>query len=67
VTIRDISELESDKNIASMIQTTFSQSTSLTEEVVLGGDGGRKIKADIALVTDPNGMKIGTVAVLREM
>ena len=68
VTIEDISRLKSDKNIASMIQTAFSQSTpSLTEEVALGEDGGRKVKVDIALVTDPNGMKIGTVAVLREL
>ena len=65
VTIQDIAELKSDKNVATMIQTAFSQSTSLAEEVVLGE--GRKIKIDIALVTDPNGMKIGTVAVLREL
>lgn len=67
VTIQDIAELKSDKNIASMIQTAFSQSTSLTEEVVLGEGEGRKIKVDVALVTDPYGMKIGTVAVLREL
>lgn len=65
VTIQDIAELKSDKNVATMIQTAFSQSTSLTEEVVLGE--GRKIKVDVALVTDPYGMKIGTVAVLREL
>ncbi len=67
VTIQNIAELKSDKNIASMIQTAFSQSTSLVEEVILGEGEGRKIKVDVALVTDPNGMKIGTVAVLREL
>lgn len=67
VTIQDIAELKSDKNVATMIQTAFSQSTSLTEEVVLGEGEGRKIKVDVALVTDPYGMKIGTVAVLREL
>ncbi len=65
VTIQDISELKSNKNIASMIQQVFSQSTSLAEVVVLEGD--RQVKVDISLVTDPNGMKIGTVAVFREL
>jgi transcriptional regulator with GAF, ATPase, and Fis domain len=65
VTIQDISELKADKNIAEMIQQSFSQSTSLAEVVTIGGE--KQVKVDITLVTDPNGMKIGTVAVLREM
>ena len=65
VTIQDVSELKSNKNIASMIQQVFSQSTSLAEVVMLDGD--KQVKVDISLVTDPNGMKIGTVAVFRKL
>jgi transcriptional regulator with GAF, ATPase, and Fis domain len=65
ISIEDLSELKSDKNIASMIQTTFAESKSQAEEVTIGDEGGKKIKVNVALVTDPNGLKIGTVAILR--
>lgn len=64
VTIQNVGELKSDKNIASLLQTAFEQAKSFEEEIVLGGKGGKRIKVDIAPVIDPNGMKIGTVAVL---
>ncbi len=64
VGIEDIATLKSDKNIAALIQTAFAHAQSSAEEVTLGGDGGKRIKVDVALVTDPNGLKIGTVAVL---
>jgi transcriptional regulator with GAF, ATPase, and Fis domain len=67
VTMQDISQLKSDKDIASMIRVTYAESKSQAEEVTVGGEGGRKIKVNVALVTDPNGMKIGTVAVFREL
>jgi transcriptional regulator with GAF, ATPase, and Fis domain len=66
-TIQNIGTLTSDKNISSLLQTAFDQAKSLKEEVVLGGKGGRRIKVDIAPVIDPNGMKMGTVAVLSEI
>ncbi len=64
VTVQNVSELKSDKNISSLLQTAFEQAKSFEEEIVLGGKGGTRIKVDIAPVIDPNGMKIGTVAVL---
>lgn len=67
ISIGDVSGLNSDKNIASMIRTTFAESKSQSEEVTIGDGEGRKIKVNLALVTDPNGLKIGTVAVLREL
>lgn len=67
VTIQDIGQLESDKNIASIIQTAFAQAESMEEKVVLGGNGGKQIKLDVAPVIDPNGMKIGTVVVLSRL
>ena len=67
ITIQDISQLKSDKDIASMIRTTYAESKSQAEEVTIGDEGGRKVKVNVALVTDPNGMKIGTVAVFREL
>jgi transcriptional regulator with GAF, ATPase, and Fis domain len=60
--IEDIAKLEADKNIAFMLQAAFTQAEPITEEVVIGGD--KRIKVDISLVTDPSGMKIGTIAVL---
>jgi signal transduction histidine kinase len=67
ITIQDIGQLESDKNIASIIQTAFAQAESMEEKVVLGGNGGKQIKLDVAPVIDPNGMKIGTVVVLSRL
>lgn len=64
VTVQNISELKSDKNISSLLQTAFEQARPSEEEVVLGGEGGKRIKVDIGPVIDPNGMKIGTIAVL---
>ncbi|MBI4829980.1 MAG: GAF domain-containing protein [Candidatus Lindowbacteria bacterium] len=66
VTIGNISGLKSDKNISSLLQTSFDKAKSFKDEVMLGGKGGKKIKIDIAPVIDPNGMKIGTVAVLNK-
>ncbi len=64
ISIEDISALKSDKNIASIIQTAFDQAEPIAEEIALGQGDGKRIKVDIAPVTDPTGMKIGTVAVL---
>jgi transcriptional regulator with GAF, ATPase, and Fis domain len=66
VTIRNIGELKSDKNISSLLQTSFDKARSFKDEVMLGGPGSKKIKIDIAPVIDPSGMKIGTVAVLNK-
>ena len=66
ITAEHIGQLESDKNISSLLRNAFEQGDSLKEEVVLGGKGGKRITIDIVPVIDPNGMKIGTVAVLRE-
>ncbi|GAB4346861.1 MAG: hypothetical protein Kow0099_28470 [Candidatus Abyssubacteria bacterium] len=66
VTVQDISELKTDKNIASLIQKALDQSKSMKEKVVITTSDGKKktIEVDIAPVIDPHGMKIGTVAVL---
>jgi GAF domain-containing protein len=64
IAIQDISGLKTDKNIASLIQKTFADAKSIEEEVALDEDGGKRIKVSVALVTDPNGLKIGAVAVL---
>ncbi len=67
ITIQDIDELKSDKNIASLVRTAFAQAKSFEEKVTLGEDGAKRIKVEVALVTDPDGMKIGTVAVLSDL
>ena len=67
VTIEDIAQLKADKNVAALISEAFDQSKSLEEEVALGEGEPKKIKVDIAPVTDPIGMKIGAVAVLSEL
>ncbi len=64
VSIREIAELKSDKNISALLQTAFEQNRSYKEVVRLGQNGEKKVEVDIAPVVDPNGMKIGTVAVL---
>lgn len=64
VTIKDISDLKSDKNISSLLHSAFDQAKSFKEIVQLGEK--KKVEVDIAPVIDPNGMKIGTVAVLNK-
>ena len=66
ITVEIIGQLKSDKDISSLLRNAFGQGMSVKEEVVLGGEGGKRISVDIVPITDPNGMKIGTVAVLRE-
>jgi transcriptional regulator with GAF, ATPase, and Fis domain len=63
VTIQSIASLKSDKSIRSLIESAFDQAASVVEEVTLT-ETGRKIKVEITPVIDPNGMKMGTVAVL---
>lgn len=67
VTVESIGRLESDKNLSSLLRSAFEQGKTLKEEVLLGGKGGKRITVDIVPMIDPNGMKIGTVAVLREL
>jgi transcriptional regulator with GAF, ATPase, and Fis domain len=67
VTIQDIAELKMDKNIISLLQSAFEQTKSFKEIVRLGGEAEKKVEVDIAPVIDPNGMKIGTVAVLNRV
>ncbi|RJP20535.1 MAG: GAF domain-containing protein [Candidatus Abyssobacteria bacterium SURF_5] len=67
VTTRDIAELKADKSISSLLQAAFDQAKPVKEVVQLGQDGGKKVQVDVAPVIDPNGMKIGTVAVLNEV
>jgi transcriptional regulator with GAF, ATPase, and Fis domain len=68
VTIQDIAELKTDKNITSLLQSAFDQIKSFKEIVKLSdAGGGKKVEVDITPVIDPNGMKIGTVAVLNEV
>jgi len=64
ITIRSISGLKADNNISSLLETAFDEAKSVVEEVALENDGGKRIKIEITPVIDPNGMKIGTVAVL---
>ncbi len=66
VTTESIGQLESDKNISSLLQNAFDKAERLEEEVVLGKKGGKRIKIEITPVIDPNGMKIGSVAILCE-
>ena len=63
VTINDIAGLKSDKSISALLQAAFDQAKSFKEKITL--DGQRPIELDIAPVIDPNGMKIGSVAVLK--
>lgn len=67
VTIQDIAELKMDKNIISLLQAAFDQAKSFKEVVKLGREHEKKVEVDISPVIDPNGMKIGTVAVLNKV
>jgi transcriptional regulator with GAF, ATPase, and Fis domain len=66
ITIEDIAKLKSDKNICALLQAAFDQAKCFKAVVKLGAGGKRKVEVDIAPVIDPNGMKIGTVAVLNK-
>lgn len=64
VSVEKIGQLESDKNLGTLLRTAFDQAKSLNEKVTLGGKEGRRLEVDVVPIVDPNGMKIGTVAVL---
>jgi len=66
ITVESIGQLESDKSIASLLRNAFEQGKTLKEQVALGGKDGKHVAIDIVPIIDPNGMKIGTVAVLKE-
>jgi putative methionine-R-sulfoxide reductase with GAF domain len=66
VTTQSIGELKADKNISSLLRTAFDQADSLEETIALPDKGEKRIKLEITPIIDPNGMKIGTVALLNE-
>ncbi len=66
VTTQDILELKTDKNIPALLQEAFERAESSEEKITLGAKGGKTINLNIAPVIDPNGMKIGAVAILNE-
>ena len=66
LTIQNIRDLKSDQSISALLQSSFHQADSLTEKIVLQGEKERQIKLEITPIIDPNGMKIGTVALLHE-
>ncbi len=63
VSIQSIRELKADKDISSLIQAAFDQAEFLEEEVLLQEEE-KRVKLEITPIIDPNGMKIGTVALL---
>lgn len=64
ITIRSISRLKADSSISSLLEKAFDEAKTVVEEIGLEDNGGKRIKIEITPVIDPNGMKIGTVAVL---
>jgi transcriptional regulator with GAF, ATPase, and Fis domain len=66
LSIQDLGQLKSSKNIVSLLNNAFDEAKSLKEIIQLGDKKDRKVALDIAPVIDPNGMKIGTVAVLNK-
>ena len=66
VDTQSIRGLKSDKNVSSLLQTAFDQADFLEETIVVPGEQEKRIKLEITPIIDPNGMKIGTVALLNE-
>jgi PAS domain-containing protein len=64
--IQDLLELKSDINISSLLQTAFDQAEFLEQEIVLQAEQEKRVKLEITPIIDPNGMKIGTVALLND-